>query len=55
MNTYGRVLPNTGLAVTVLGVTFGGATLLAIALALVLCGAVLVRVGWRRGLSVADR
>jgi hypothetical protein len=58
MNSYVRgaaVLPNTGLALTVFGVTFGGAYLLAVAVALVLVGAVLIRVGWRHDRAVSAR
>lgn len=54
MHSYG-VLPNTGLAVTVLGVTFGGAQLLAIGIALVLLGALVLRLTWRRNLGVSSR
>lgn len=55
MNSYGATLPNTGLAVTFFGYAVGGAQLLAISLLLVLLGAVLVRVAWRRDLGVSDR
>ncbi len=54
MNSYGT-LPNTGLALSVLGYTVGGAEMVIFAAAVVLTGAGLIRFSWRRDQSVSDR
>ena len=55
MSSYGSVLPNTGLGLSVLGYTFGGLQLLCAALVLVAIGAGLIRFTWRRDSPVSGR
>ncbi len=55
MNSYGK-LPMTGAgALMIGGVLINQAWLLGIAAALVLCGALTARLGWRRGKTANSR
>lgn len=55
MNSYATTLPNTGLAVSVLGYTVGGAEMMLAAVALVATGATMIRFSWRRDRPVSGR
>jgi hypothetical protein len=56
MGGYHSRLPMTGAAgLTVAGIYFGQLALLGVAVALVGAGAVMLRLGWRRGKPVSDR
>ncbi|MFI6816088.1 hypothetical protein ACIBG7_27035 [Nonomuraea sp. NPDC050328] len=52
---YGKALPFTGLGIPIFGVVMGEAWLVAIVVALLLGGAVAVRLTWRRGKDVSSR
>ncbi|MEU9021508.1 hypothetical protein [Actinomadura sp. NPDC048394] len=52
---YGKTLPFTGLGIPVFGVVLGETWLAAIAVGLVLIGAIAVRLTWRRDKDVSSR